>query len=565
MKKSRDAVAVLVSPILVLGLCWQPLQAQTPAFCVAEKSITDIQAAFSSQTLTSKQLVAAYLARIQAYDKQGPKVNAVLEINPDALKIAGNLDIRRSLPTTVKGPLYGVPILLKDNIDTADKMHTTAGTVALASSIAPRDAFVTKKLREAGAIILGKANLTEYANFMAIGMPSGYSSLGGQVLNPYVLTVDANGIPLVTPGGSSSGPGVAAATSFAAATVGTETSGSLLSPGSANGVVAIKPTVGLISRAGIIPLAASQDTAGPMARTVRDAAILLGALTGVDPNDPATLASAPYALTDYTPFLDPNGLAGARIGIPRNANDPANNVYYGNLNAEQRTIMNNAIAKLQELGAVIVEANIPNAGQVGGPGTTTGVFVTNPFSPSLGQTVNVSTVLVYEFKNNLNTYLAGLGPNAPIRTLSEQIAFNNANPDTTLRFKQDILVASDATIGDLSEPEYTTARQLDIQQARIDGIDAYMNQNNLDAILFPANFGAGIAAKAGYPSIVVPAGYRTTVGSLSTPPYPFGATFTGRAWSEPQLIKYAYAYEQYTLVRQPPITTPPLGALCGGR
>jgi amidase len=558
MYKLRSVSSLMLSISIMVGGAAPVLSAP---FCVEEATITDMQTALGLKSLTSKRLVISYFARIAAFDKNRGKINSVLEINPDALKIAAELDRRALDPRTVRGPLYGIPILLKDNIDTADSLHTSAGTLALANNIAPTDSFVAKKLRKAGAIILGKANMTEYANFQTVGMPSGYSSRGGQVLNPYVLSVDPNGIPIVTPGGSSSGSGAAASANFAAAAIGTETSGSILSPASANGVVGIKPTVGLVSRSGIIPIAASQDIAGPLARTVRDAAIVLGAITGVDPNDPSTNASVGRSFSDYTQFLDPNGLIGARIGVPRDPADPANNVYYGNLNSEQTTIMNNVIAKLKQLGAIIIEKNISTAGQVGGAGTTTPVPVTNIYSSLNGSSANVSTVLVYEFKKGLNDYLAA-HPNAGIITLSDQISYNNANPEATLKFAQDILVASDKTIGDLSEPEYTQARQLDIQTAKTNGIDAYMSQNTLDAILFPANFGASIAAKAGYPSVLVPAGYRTTAGSLTTPPYPFGATFTGLAYSEPKLLKYAYAYEQATLVRRAPINAPALLSKC---
>lgn len=559
---------LFVTSTMLIGLFFTPLKPlkaeplKVKPFCIEEATIPEMRSALKSHRITSVKLVREYLARIATFDKRGPKINSVLEINPDALAIAARLDTLALNPHLKRGPLYGIPILLKDNIDTADKLHTSAGTLGLADNIAPTDSFVAKKLRQAGAIILGKANMTEYANFMSVGMPSGYSSLGGQVLNPYALEVDPNGIPIVTPGGSSSGPGAAVTSNFSAAAIGTETSGSILSPSSANGVVGIKPTVGLISRAGIIPISASQDTAGPMARTVRDAAIVLGTLTGVDSNDEATAASGGQSYTDYTQFLDPNGLNGSRIGVPRDPNDPTNNVYYGNLNPQQTAIMNAVIDKLKSLGATIVEANIPTAGQVGGPGTTTDVPVTNTYSPLYGKTSQVSTVLLYEFKKGLNDYLSALGPTAPLKTLSDQIAFNNANPTQTLKFSQDLLVAADMTKGDLSEPEYTGARQLDLLSAKTNGIDAYMAEYKLDAILFPSNFGAGIAAKAGYPSVAVPAGFLTTVNQVNTPPYPFDATFTGPAFSEPTLLKFAYAYEQATLVRLAPINTPALRPAC---
>jgi len=564
----RRKTTLFVTPTVLLGLFFTPLEPlkaeplKVEPFCIEETSISKMQEALKTHQVTSIELVREYQTRIAKFDKRGPQINSVLEINPDALAIAAKLDVMALNPRLKRGLLYGIPILLKDNIDTADKLHTSAGTLGLANNIAPTDSFVAEKLRQAGAIILGKANMTEYANFMAIGMPAGYSSLGGQVLNPYALEVDPNGIPIVTPGGSSSGPGAAVTSNFTAAAIGTETSGSILSPSSANGVVGIKPTVGLISRAGIIPISASQDTAGPMARTVRDTAIVLEALTGVDRNDPATFPSVGQSYTNYTQFLNPNGLIGARIGVPRDPNDPTNNVYYGSLNSQQTAIMNAVIEQLKSLGATIVEANIPTAGQVGGPGTTTTVPVTNIYSSLYGKTTQVSTVLLYEFKKGLNDYLTALGPTAPLKTLSDQIAFNNANPTQTLKFSQDLLVAADKTRGDLSEPEYAGARQLDLQTAKTNGIDAYLAEYKLDAILFPSNFGAGIAAKAGYPSVTVPAGFLTTAGQVNTPPHPFNATFTGTAFSEPTLLKFAYAYEQATKVRRAPINTPALRSAC---
>lgn len=534
MNLMKPATALFATPAVMLGLFPAPLWAAP--FCVEEATTTGIQLALQSRRLTSTSLVQTYLSRINAYDKRGPRINSILELNPDALAIAAYLDSNRFRQNNQRKLLYGIPILLKDNIDTADKMHTSAGTLALANSIPLRDSFVAQKLREAGAVILGKANLTEYANFMTIGMPSGYSSRGGQVLNPYNLAVDTDGIPLVSPGGSSSGSAAAVAANLATVAIGTETSGSILSPANQNGVVGIKPTVGLISRAGIIPISSTQDTAGPLARTVKDAAIVLGALTGVDPRDPATNASKGKFYNDYTQFLNANGLKGARIGIPRD-------VYYSvspNFTQERLDIMNAAIAKMKQLGATIVEADIPTARLVGGSETTTTVRQEDGEPP-----VPVSTVLVYDFKKDLNAYLASLGPNAPIKNLSEAIAFNRAYPQQTLRFGQDILLAADATSGTLTERKYAIARKLDILQSRTFGIDAYMHIYQLDAILFPANRGAGIAAKAGYPSILVPAGF-TKDGT------PYGVTFTGKAFSEPTLLKLAYAYEQATQLRRPP-------------
>ncbi|HEV2676020.1 MAG TPA: amidase family protein, partial [Aliidongia sp.] len=371
------------------------------AFALVEQTIDGLQAALEAGLVTSVQLVEGYIARIEAFDRGGAGLNSVREINPDALAIARRRDRQRLRPGTRKGPLFGIPILLKDNIATADAQATTAGSPALAHAIAIRDAHVAAKLRRAGAILLGKANLTEFANWTTVGMPSGYSALGGQVLNPYAPAVDADGIPFVLPGGSSSGSAVAAAANLAAVTVGTETAGSLLNPACNNALVTVKPTVGLVSRAGILPIAASQDTAGPLARTVRDAAILLGALAGQDRRDPATRASRGRIPADYTAFLDADGLRGARIGVPSDPSDAANDVYWRALAPDQQQIMADVLTRLRALGAEIVRANIPTAGRVGGSGATIEVPVTNPFSPLKGQRSAMPAVLIYEFKHGL--------------------------------------------------------------------------------------------------------------------------------------------------------------------
>lgn len=558
--KRKAALAAL--SLTVFGLFAGPLQAAP--FCVFEATVPGIQAAFRAGELTSSRLVLDYLARIAVFDNTGPKINSVAEINPDALQIAASLDLKGLSPFYQRGPLYGIPILIKDNINTGDQMRTTGGSLALANSIASSDAFVAKKLRDAGAVLLGKANMSEYAGFLSVGVPGGYSGSGGQVLNPYNLAVDPNGIPILSPSGSSSGSGAAATANLATVTIGTETGGSIIAPASVQGLVGIKPTIGLVSRTGIIPISESQDTAGPMTRTVRDAAIVLGAITGVDPNDPVTYDSVGKAFTDYTQFLDPNGLAGARIGVPRDASDPVNNVYYGNLAPDQVAIVNAAIAKLRELGAIIVEANIPTAGQVGGVESTLPVAVTNPFSPLVGGTTRTSTVFLFEFKKGVNAYLASLGPDAPVHTLSEQISYNNANPQEAIRFGQDLLVASEATSGDLSDPIYTNARAYDLRTAKTEGIDAYLATYDLDAILFPGTSGTGIVDKAGYASVTVPSGFRTTIGNppQPAPPYPYGITFSGGAFSEPTLIKFAYAYEQATKARRPPASAPSLRPGC---
>ena len=478
-------------------------------FTLEDATIAQLQEAMAKGQLTSEQLVIRYLERIARFDQAGITLNAVLEINPDALYIAQAMDRERTLAGP-RGPLHGIPVLLKDNIDTADKLHTSAGSLALATNMAPRDAFVAAQLRQAGAVILGKANMTEFANFMTEGMPSGYSSRGGQVLNPYVPGK-------MTPSGSSSGSGAAVAADLTTVAIGTETSGSILSPASNQSVVGIKPTVGLVSRTGIIPIANSQDTAGPMARTVADAAVLLGALTGIDPADPATAVSAGRAYTDYTQFLDADGLKGARIGVPRPA------WFKERLSEGELELFERAIKAIAALGAEVVDPiDIPNYNWWGG------------------------SVLEHEFKVGINAYLASLGPAAPVRSLKEIITFNDANPEAALKYGQTLLTLSESTSGRLTEPQYLNDRLKDIRQSRTEGIDAVMDAHGLDALLLPGSWGVWLPAKAGYPSICVPAGYYGEEGR------PMGVTFTGRAWSEPTLIRMGYAYEQATKLRVPP-------------
>ena len=511
-KTLRQTATLLATPILMLGVVSTTAQAAT--FSLEEATIANIDSAFDAGALSSEQLVQLYLNRIETYDEQGPEINSFMVVNPNALQTARELDQERQL-TGPRSPLHGIPVLLKDNIDTFD-LPTTAGSLALQGSVPPDDAFITKQLRDAGAVIIGKANLTEFANFMAFDMPNGYSSLGGQVLNPY-------GPGRIDVSGSSSGSAAAVAANLTTVAIGTETSGSILSPSNNNSLVGIKPTVGLVSRDGIIPIASSQDTAGPIARTVEDAAILLGTITGADPSDPATAASSGKSYTDYTQFLDPNGLKGARIGISR--------LYYEYLSPEEAKLTDAAISEMKRLGAEIIDPTpIPTAQALDQAGFD---------------------VLVYEFKADLNAYLASLGPDAPVRSLADIIAFNNANPETALKYGQEILELSEATSGTLTEPEYINARETDLRLAKTEGIDAVIDKYDLDALLFPDSFGAGIGAKAGYPSVIVPAGY-TEDGS------PFGVTFLGEAFSESTLIKLAYSYEQATELRLAPTTTPAL-------
>jgi amidase len=524
---------------------------------VENATIDDLRQALASGRSTAAGLVRAYLARIEAYDRAGPKLNAVREVNPEALAVAAQIDARR--PARPR-PLEGIPILVKDNLATADRQHTTAGSLALEGARARADATVVKLLREAGAVVLGKANLTEFANILAVDMPAGYSSLGGQVKNPYAPDLNERGVPIVPPGGSSSGSAVAVAAGLGAAAVGTETSGSLLSPASQNGVVTVKPTIGLISRAGIVPIAHSQDTAGPLTRTVRDAAILLNVLAAADLGDPAT--ETLRRPDDYTSVLDRNGLKGARIGVPSDPSDPANDVYYGPLPARAAAVMREAIAVLEAHGAVVVRANLPTEGWIGGPGTEMAILNRNPESAAIHQPARLPIVFVYELKHDLNAYLRDWADGTAMRTLADIIAFNAAHADRALRFGQDIFLAAEATRGDLGEPEYLSARQMDLRAARQLGLDAYMERQRLDAVLFPGAAGASIAAKAGYPSVQVPAGFVAGVRDKDTPDYPYGATFTGRAWSEPVLLRLAYAFEQATQARRPPPGLPPLEPCC---
>lgn len=471
-----------------------------------DATITDIQAKLEQGEITSYELVLMYLYRIEKFDKQGPKLNSILEINPDALSIAASLDVERR----TKGPrslLHGIPVILKDNIDTCDKMHTSAGSLVLKDSYARRDAYVTRLLREAGAIILGKANMTEWANFMTYNMPNGYSSRGGQVLNPY-------GPGRFDVGGSSSGSAVAVSANLSTVALGTETSGSILSPASQNSCVGLKPTIGLISRCGVIPISHTQDTVGPITRCVTDAAILMNYLVKPDIDDSVTLTN-PNESLNYLNYLDRDGLKGVRLGICRKK-------YFDYLNEEKRHIMDKAIKVIEELGGITKDVVIP----------------------SLNANWNIN-VLLYEFKNGINYYLSTIDPLLGVRTLQDVIRINEENQETHLKYGQTILIEAEQTSGTLTDPEYLNSLQHDIYYAKEQGIDKLLKEENLDVLVFPNNYGAAIPAKAGYPSITVPAGY-TSEGE------PVGITFTGPAFSEPLLFRVAYAFEQATLHREAP-------------
>lgn len=466
-----------------------------------EAAIEKMQEKMEAGELSSHELVLMYQARIAKYD---PAIHSVLELNPDALHIAAALDAERKAKGP-RGPLHGIPVLIKDNIATQDKMHTSAGSLALKDSFAPRDSFVAARLREAGAVILGKTNMTEWANFMANGMKSGYSSRGGQVLNPY-------GPDKFDVGGSSSGSGASIASNLAAAAVGTETDGSILNPASQNSLVGIKPTVGLVSRRGIIPIAHSQDTAGPMARTVKDAVFLLRAIAGQDEEDPATLANQIDLTADE--LFDPAALKGKRIAF-------VTEEYLGKLSKDKEAIFQKAVETLERLGAEVFEAAMPASKAKWG-----------------------YKVLLHEFKAGINAYLNDLPPHYPVRSLADVIAFNEKHPAETLKYGQEVLLESEAKSGTLTEAEYLEELEYNLYMAREQGVDYVLEEYGADALLFPMD-GSTIGPKAGYPSITVPAGYAND-GE------PVGITFTGTAFSEPLLIKLAYAYEQATLLRKSP-------------
>jgi amidase len=491
-------------------------------FELDEITIPDLQQGMKSGKFTARLLVEKYSSRIDEIDKHGPTLNAVIEMNPDALSIADALDHERKAKGP-RGPLHGIPVLIKDNIDTADRMMTTAGSLALVGSKPSKDSFVAQKLRAAGAVILGKTNLSEWANIRSSHSTSGWSGRGGLTKNPYAL--DRN------PCGSSSGSGAGVSANLCAAAIGTETDGSIVCPSSSNGIAGIKPTVGLVSRAGIIPISHSQDGAGPMCRTVRDAAFLLGALTGVDASDNASAASQGKSFTDYTQFCDPNGLKGARIGVARK--------YFGFSDAVD-ALMEQSLDGLKKQGAILVDpADIETLGK---------------FDES------ELLVFMYELKADLNAYLANLGRNSPVKSLKDIIDFNDRNREKEMPyFGQDLFLKAEAK-GPLTEKAYLDALEKNRQLARSEGIDATMEKFRLDAIVAPTGGPAWItdlvngdhvaggssnaAAVAGYPNINVTAGF---VSGL-----PVGISFFGRAWSEPTLIRIAYSFEQATKARQTP-------------
>jgi amidase len=520
--------AATLTPIYAAGAAARdvspaaPQPADVKPFELEEITIPELQDGMKSGQFTARSLAEKYLGRIDELDKRGPAVNAVIELNPDALSIADALDQERKAKGP-RGPLHGIPVLIKDNIDTADRMMTTAGSLSLVGSKPPKDSFVAQKLRAAGAVILGKTNLSEWANSRSSHSTSGWSGRGGLTRNPYALDRNACG--------SSSGTGAGISANFAAAGIGTETDGSIVCPSSSNGLAGIKATVGLVSRTGIIPISHSQDGAGPMCRTLKDAAIVLGALTGMDPEDAATSAGSGKSQTDYAQYCDPGGLKGARIGVGRK--------YFGISDAVD-ALMNEALDVMKKQGATLVDpADIETFGK---------------FDDSEGM------VLLYELKADLNAYLARLGPNAPVKTLKDVIEFNDRNRQKEMPyFGQDLLIKAQAK-GPLTDKEYLDALAKNHQLAGKEGIDALMDRHQLIAIVGPTGGPAWLtdlvtgdhftggsssaAAVAGYPNINVTTGY---VSGL-----PVGISFFGRAWSEPTLIKLAYSFEQAIKVRKAP-------------
>jgi amidase len=630
--KSRISVALFGTTLLafvVIALHGQASLGQSQedqhersAFRLIETTISDIEQAYRSHLLTPDQLVGMYQARIAAYDESGPHVSSYMHLNQHAMEAAQQLNnhddaARRALP------LFGVPMILKDNINTFD-MPTTAGSVALGGSIPPHDAFIAQKLRNAGAIILGKGTLTEFANFLTNGMPAGFSSqlrqqqfaAGGDLatvgygFNGYDPRPDPraglnDGRPALSPGGSSSGPGIAVSSNLAAVGIGTETSGSILSPGFQNMLVGIKPTLGLVSRSGIVPITEDQDTAGPLARNVTDAAKVLGVIAGFDAQDPATAAclTPGKCLSDYTQFLNKNALRGARIAVP----------YYSywttgsgleSISAERAQVMENAVTVLRSLGAIVTDCNQYYAAEYGatgyqnGPpsGVTAATFFNCPAEVpdqsalnAFGgcgslppQPANCSTVLLYGFKRDLNNYIAATygaagatsGAGTPTTNLADVIAYNTAHASVALKYGQILAIAAqalDTSPGSADTARYKSDRAKDLLLSRTQGLDVMYQQ--YDAILFPANNGANIAARAGYPSITVQGGFYVNppvpISTLLAPPTPFptgfnaqpapyGVTFSGPAFSEGRLIGYSFAFEQATHHRQAPPSVPPL-------
>jgi amidase len=524
MKSVIPKISLFASIILVLITCKSPVnnqvQEEPENNWIEELTITELQQGYKEGKYTVTSIVSTYLNRIEEIDKSGPELNSVIVINPDALQIAEELD-RELAAGKSRGPMHGVPVILKDNIDTHDKMPTTAGATVLRNSFPETDSYVAKKLRESGAVIIGKSNLSEWANFRAMMSSSGWSGVGGQTKNPYVL--DRN------PCGSSSGSGVAVSANLCMMAIGTETNGSIVCPSNNNGIVGIKPTVGLISRSGIVPISFTQDTPGPMGRTVEDVAIALGALTGIDSTDSKTAFSSGKSLTDYTKFLKKDGLSGKRIGLMKKSMGFSDKV---------DLLMNEAVNYLKANGAEVIEIEFQR-----------------------GENYEDASfeVMLFEFKDGLNKYFASLGESAKVKSLKELIEFNKTDSIELRYFDQKLLEMAEKK-GSIESPEYKKALALMLRATRENGIDKVMNTNRLDAIMAPTGSPAwktdlllgdhfvggssSLAAISGYPAITVPMGF---VDDL-----PVGVTFFGKAWNEPLLLEIAYSYEQGTKHRKAP-------------
>ncbi|HLG56792.1 MAG TPA: amidase family protein [Vicinamibacterales bacterium] len=554
-----------VALVLVAVTMSQPSRAQSAKrlpFTVVEASIADMRVALETRRVTSRDIVAQSLARIGVYED---RLHAALYVNPRALIEADERD-RERRAGRIRGPLHGIPIALKDNIHTTN-MPTTGGALAFAGLVPPYEATLATQLREAGAIIIAKTTMTELANWVAAAMPTNYNSLGGFGFNPYDPRRDPrdatfDGRPVLATGGSSSGIGTAA--SFWAANVGTETSGSILSPSNQTMLVGIKPTVGRISRYGVIPIAEDQDTPGPMARSVADAALMLGAMEGAkpDPHDPATGACAPPPQRDYTRFLRRQGLEGTRLGIPRAfyydaAATPGERGSVGGLSEAQKRVMNDAIAAVKSQGAIVVDpADIPSIVVTDAAKSLLLWPVCSGPGDAKGRDEDCSVVFKYGMKRDFNAWLASLGSAAPVKSLTELRAWNREHQNAgTLKYGQAQLDNSDEMDLDADRARYQADRAKDLALSRGQGIDAALQTHKLDALIFPGGTGAAIAAKAGYPTVIVPFG---TVPNAPMPagfnarPSPFGVAFTGTACSEPRLIEIAYAFEQATKRRVPP-------------
>jgi amidase len=580
--KSIALALVLMSPALLAGAKKKhvvvPKAAPAEAvkvvpFDVVEKSIPEMRAAMEQKRLTSRDLVTQYLTRIAMYED---KLHAAITVNPNALKEADQLDKERA-EGHVRGPLHGIPIAVKDNVHTTN-MPTTGGALAFDGFTPPYEATLVKNLRDAGAIIIAKTGMTELANWVAgspTPMPGNYNAVGGFGMNPYDPRRDprdatSDGRPALTTGGSSSGIGTAA--NFWAANIGTETSGSILSPSNQNMLAGIKPTVGRVSRYGVIPITADQDTPGPLAKSVTDAAIILGALEGAaaDPNDPATTKCPPAAGHDYTRNLKADGLKGARIGIPRayfyDRYTPPDAVRgFGGINPEQAKVMADAIEVLKAQGAVIVDpADIPSYLEKDRDKNAILWNTCGGFNDSKGRDADCSVVLKYGMKRDFNKWLASLGPTAPVKSLTELRIWNITHTKSgSIRFGQSLLDISDEMDVEGDKTRYEIDRAKDIALNGTQGIDAAMKANNLDALLFPGPTGAGIAAKPGYPTVIVPFGMIPNAPNnaafpdgFNAKPAPFGVSFTGMGCSEARLIELGYAFEQATKKRVPPPSAP---------